>query len=160
MLLLTVIMSNIYEGLIIKRLCYNLNSMRSIGKSGFRFSKSMSGFPNRTRNPKTDFTFENLSSGWISIKESKSGFHGFLFTVRLGNPKKDCKTTLVNSGLLFAKYACACKTAVLKDSFSNLFFGFPNRTVKMKIQKQVSQRWNPFSDFAFDCKTEIRIFKI
>ena len=30
--------------------------VRSIGKSGFRFSKSNSGFPNRTRNPKTDFT--------------------------------------------------------------------------------------------------------
>ena len=32
--------------------------VRSIGKSGFRFSKSKSGFPNRTRNPKTDFTSE------------------------------------------------------------------------------------------------------
>ena len=50
--------------------------------------------------------------------------------------KRICKTTLVNSGLLFAKYACACKTAVLKDSFSNLFLGFPNRTVKMKIQNR------------------------
>ena len=46
----------------------------------------------------------------------------------------------MNSGLLFAKYACACKTAALKDSFSNPFFGFPNRMVKMKIQKQISQR--------------------
>ena len=32
--------------------------VRSIGKSGFRFSKSKSGFANRTRNPKTDFTSE------------------------------------------------------------------------------------------------------
>ena len=37
----------------------------------------------------------------------------FLFTVRLGNRKKICKTVLVNSGLLFANYACACSTAVL-----------------------------------------------
>ena len=29
----------------------------------------------------------------------------------------------------------------------------------MKIQKQISQHWNPFSDFSFDCKTEIRILK-
>ena len=29
----------------------------SIGKSGFRFSKSKSGFPNRTGNLKTDFTY-------------------------------------------------------------------------------------------------------
>ena len=35
--------------------------VRSIGKSGFRFSKSKSGFPNRTRNPKTDFTSEKSS---------------------------------------------------------------------------------------------------
>ena len=32
--------------------------VRSIGKSGFRFSKSKSEFPNRTRNPKTEFTYE------------------------------------------------------------------------------------------------------
>ena len=53
----------------------------------------------------------------------------FLFTVRLGIRKRICKTILVNSVIRFAKYACAGKTAVLKDSFS-----------KMKIQKQVSQR--------------------
>ena len=34
--------------------------VRSIGKSGFRFSKSKSGFPNRTRNPKTDFTEKSV----------------------------------------------------------------------------------------------------
>ena len=27
----------------------------------------------------------------------------------------------MNSGLLIANYACACMTAVLKDSFSNTF---------------------------------------
>ena len=42
----------------------------------------------------------------------------------------------MNSGLLIANYACACITAVLKDSFSN-----------------------PFLDFAFDFKSEIRILK-
>ena len=40
--------------------------------------------------------------------------------------------------------------------FLKSFSGFPNGTVKMKIQKQTSQRWNPFSDFAFHCKSEIR----
>ena len=45
-----------------------------------------------------------------------------------------CKIILVNSGLLFANYACACKTAVLKDSFSNPFSDFPK-----EIQKQTSQ---------------------
>ena len=56
--------------------CLNKLWVRLIGKSGFRFSKSKSGF-------------------------------------------------LMNSGLLFPNYACACKTAVLKDSFSNPFSDFP-----------------------------------
>ena len=55
----------------------------------------------------------NPSSGWIS-------FLPFDWEIR----KRICKTILVNSGLLFAKYACACKTAVLKDSFSNPFSDF------------------------------------
>ena len=62
----------------------------------------------------------NPSSGWISIKKSKSGFHGFPFYRSI----EKSETILVNSGLLFAKYACACKSAVLKDSFSNPFSDF------------------------------------
>ena len=40
----------------------------------------------------------------------------------------------MNSGLLFANYACACKIAVLflLGQFFKSFFGFPNRTVKRK----------------------------
>ena len=49
----------------------------------------------------------------------------FLFTVRLENPKKvlqNCSREQRSS--FFANYACACKTAVLKDSFSNPFSDF------------------------------------
>ena len=53
--------------------------------------------------------------------------------------------------------ACACKTAVLKNSFSNPFADFPIERWKMKIQKQKCQRWNSFSDCAFDWKSEIPI---
>ena len=44
----------------------------------------------------------------------------FLFTVRLRNPKKDCKTVLVNSGVLFAfvNYACARGRYNSKDSLT------------------------------------------
>ena len=48
----------------------------------------------------------------------------FPFTVRLEIRKRICKTILVNSGLLFTNYACACKTTVPKDSFSNPFSDF------------------------------------
>ena len=97
----------------------------------------------------------NPSSRWFQIKKSKSGFFGFTFlSFDWEIRERICKTILVNSGVLFTNYACACKTAVPKDSFSN-----PFRTVKRKIQKQIFQRWNPFSGFAFDCKSEIRILK-
>ena len=62
----------------------------------------------------------------ISIMNSKSGFHGFPFYRSIGkSEKRICKIVLVNSGLLFVNYGCTCKTAVLKDSFSNPFADFP-----------------------------------
>ena len=49
--------------------------MRSIGKSGFRFSaKSKSGFPNRTRNPKTDP--KNLDLDFLIEIHPEDGFLG------------------------------------------------------------------------------------
>ena len=97
--------------------------LRSIGKSGFRIC-------NRTRNAKTDFTSEKsvlrVDFNWeIQLRISWISFLPFDWEIR----KRIRKTVLVNCGLRFASYACACKTAVPKDSFSNPFFGFPNRTV-------------------------------
>ena len=91
---------------------------RSMGKSAFRFC-------NRTRNP---------SSWWISIKISKYGFHGFLFYRSIGKSKKDLQNILVNSGLLFANYAFACKTAVFKNSLS-ILFRIPQKTERKGIQE-------------------------
>ena len=63
------------------------------------------------------------------------------FTVRLGNPKKDFQNYSREQWSSFAKYACACKTVVLKDSFSNPFSDFPIERLKsVKIQKQIFQR--------------------
>ena len=50
--------------------CIKFLGLRLIGKSGFRFWNPDFGFCNPTRNP---------SSGWISIKKSKNGFHWFPF---------------------------------------------------------------------------------
>ena len=75
--------------------------------------------------------------------------------------KRICKTILVKHGLLFAKYACACKTAVLKDSFSNPFSDFPIERWKWKSKNRylsVEIRFR-ILDFAFDCKSKIRILK-
>ena len=84
----------------------------------------------RLGNPDLDFEIRKLispprnpSKGWISIKKSKSRFHGFPFCWEIR--ERICKAILMNSGLLFANYACANKTAVLKDSFSNPFSDWP-----------------------------------
>ena len=79
-------------------------------------------FWNRTRNPKTDFISEKSVlrvKGWIRI--SWIFFLPLDWEIR----KRICKTILVNSGLLFANYACTCKTAVLKGSLSNPFSDLP-----------------------------------
>ena len=114
--------------------------VRSTGKSGFRFSKSKYGFPNRTRNPKTDFTSEtSVLRVDFNIKTSKSGFFRFPFlSFDWEIRKRICKTVLVNSGLLFTNYACACKTAVPKDSFANPFSDFPIERQKGKSKKWIS----------------------
>ena len=99
---------------------------RSMGNPYLDFDIRISGFCNRTRNPKTDFTSEKsllrLDFSWeVQIRISWISFLPFDWEIR----KRIYKTVLVNSGLLFANYACACKTAVLKNSFSNPFADFP-----------------------------------
>ena len=59
----------------------------------------------------------------------------------------------MNSGLLFPNYACACKTAVLKDSFQILF----------RISQSNGKNENPKTDisalksvFGFRVRLQIR----
>ena len=75
-------------------------------------------------------------SGFGFWKTSESGFHGFPFLpFDWETRKRICKTTLLNSGLLFANYTCTCKTAVLKNSFSNPFSDFRKKKKKKKKKK-------------------------
>ena len=69
---------------------------------------------------------ESFKVGWYPPKKLgrvtlNPDFMDFLIAVRWEIPKRICKTVLLNSAVLFVNYACACKTAVLKDSFSNPF---------------------------------------
>ena len=57
----------------------------------------------------------------LQIRISWIFFSPFDWEIR----KRICKTVVVNSGVLFVNYACACKTAVLKDSFPSPFSVFP-----------------------------------
>ena len=67
--------------------------------------------------------------------------------------KRICKSVLVNSGLLFANYACACKTAVLKNSFSNPFSDFP---IERKNENPKTDISALKSVFGFRVRLEIR----
>ena len=86
---------------------------RSMGKSAFRFFNLHFGFCNRTRHP---------SSWWISIKKSKSGFHGFLFTVQSGNQKGFAKLfswTVVFSLLIMCSRTRPLSLELFINPFSN-----------------------------------------
>ena len=62
----------------------------------------------------------------------------------------------MNSGLLFALYACACKKPLFLRTVFQILFRISHSKGKKEIQKQISQCLNPFSDFAFDYKSEIQ----
>ena len=117
-------------------------------KSGFRIlqsnTKSENGFHLREIRPQGRFQLRNPNPHFMDF------FLPFDWEIR----KRICKTILVNGGLLFANYACACETAVLKGSFSNPFSDFPIERQKENPKTDISA-----SDFAFDCKSEIRILK-
>ena len=61
------------------------------------------------------------------MRNQKPDFTDVLFTVQLGNQKKDLKTILVKSALLFANYVSVCETTVLKNCFSNPFSNFQKK---------------------------------
>ena len=86
----------------------------------------------------------NPFSGWISIRKSKCGFHRLPFYRSIGKSEKGFAkllswTTVFFLDVLFANCACACKTAALKDSFSNQFF---------RISQSNGKNANPKTDIA------------
>ena len=102
----------------------------------------------------------NLFSGWISIRKSKSGFHRFPFYRSIGKSEKGFAKLLSWTAVFFLLIVSVrARLLFLRTVFQINFFGFPNRTIKTQIQKQISQRRNPFSDFAYDCRYEMRILK-
>ena len=124
-----------------------------MGNRDLDFQNLNSDFPIEREIRKRISPPRNPSSGWISIKKSKSGFFGFPFlSFDWEIRKRICYTVLVNSSLLFANYACACKTAVLKSSFSNPFSDFPIERQKGKSEKiriWISQlKSTPRTDFS------------
>ena len=124
-----------------------------------RFGNPDFGFCNRTRNPKTDFTFEKSVLRVNFIKKSKSGFHGFPFYRLIGKSVKGFAKLFSWTTVLFLLIMrTRARTLFLRAVF-RILFRISQSNGKKEIQKLISQRWNPVLDFAFYCKSEIRILK-
>ena len=78
----------------------------------------------------------NPSSGWISIKKSKSGFFGFPFlSFDWEIQKRIWKTVLRSSGIACTRIISKKKTAIHENSFANSFSDFPIERQKGKSKK-------------------------
>ena len=93
-------------------------------------------------------------SGLQSNAKSENGFQRwdicswiFIFTVGLGNPKKDLKTVLKNSGLARARLLSKKKNTVHENSFANPFSDFA-------IERWKGNPWNPDLDFLIEIHPE------
>ena len=127
----------------------------STGNKDFRFC-------NRKRNPKTDFTsnksvvtvdFDYEIQIWILW----ISFLPFDWEIRKKGFAKVFSWTVVFFLLIMRARA---RPLFFKSFFSSDSPPPPAKKKKRKgMKEQISQRWNPFSDFAFDCKSEILILK-
>jgi len=101
----------------------------------------------------------NPSPGWISIKKSKSGFHGFPFHRSIGKSVKEFAKLFSWTAVLFLLIMRARARTLFLRAVFQILFQISQSNGKKEIQKLISQRWNPALDFAFDCKSEIRVLK-
>ena len=130
----------------------------SIGKPGFRLWNVDFGFCNRTRYPFSDFTFEKsvLSVDFnLEIQIRISWISSLPFDWEIQNWKDLENCSREQRSFLLIMRARARPLSLRTVSFKSLF----GSNGKKEIQKQIFQRWNPFSDFAIYCKFEIRILK-
>ena len=116
--------------------------LRSIGKSGFRFW-----------NP--DFTYEKS----VLRVDFNYGFHGFPFYRLIGKSKQGFAKLFSWTALFFLLIIRAHARPLFLGTVFQILFWLSQSHGKKEIQKQISQHWNPLSDFAFDCKSEIQILK-
>ena len=97
----------------------------------------------------SDFAIEHELRKWISLREicRQGGFQlrnpnpdfmDFLFTVRLGNPKKDLQNYSREQWSSFYKLCVHVQDRCSKEQSFKSFFGYPKRT--KEIQEQISQR--------------------
>ena len=128
--------------------------LRSIGKSDLDFEIHTSDFTIEREIRKRISPPRNPSSMWLPTKKSKSGFRWFPYFPFDWEIQKLFPWTVVFFQLIMrARARPLSLRTVLKI--------LPKISQKKKegkdIQEKISQCWNPFSDMAFDFKSEIRI---
>ena len=102
----------------------------------------------------------NPSSVWISIKKLKSDFMDFHLYRSIGKSEKGFAKLFFWTVVFFVLILLArARSLFLRTVFQILFRITQKKRERKEIQEQISQRWNPFSDFAFDCKSEMQILK-
>ena len=102
----------------------NLDLDFEIGFSDFAIEREIRKQISLPRNP---------SSWWVSIKKSKSGFHGFPFYRSIGKSEKGfAKLFSWTAAFLLIIMRARTRPLFLRTVFQ-ILFGFPNRTVKTDI---------------------------
>ena len=152
------------EYLSIKLLLSNWRSYSTLGVAfdwEIRIKIRKSGFPILKWNAKAENGFHlwNPSSGWIAIKKSKSGFHGFPFYRSIGKSEKGFAKLFSWTVVFFLLSMRARARPLFLRTVFQILFRISQSNGKKEIPKHISQRWNLFSNFAFDCRSEIRILK-
>ena len=128
--------------------------VRSIGKSGFKFNaKSENGFHLREIRPQGGFQLRNPNPDFLD----------FPFCRSIGKSEKGFAKLFSWTVVFFLlSMRARARPLFLRTVFQILFrisqSNGKNENPKTDISAW-SHCWNPFSDFAFDCKSEIRIIK-
>ena len=129
-----------------------LLTLRWIGKSGFRILQS------NTKSENKFYLREIRPQDRFSLRNPNPDFMDFLSNVRLGNPKKDLQNYIFSwTAVFFLLITRARARPLFLRTVFQILFRISQSNGKKEIQKHISQRWNPFSDFAFDNKSEMRI---
>ena len=101
---------------------HNASGCVRLGNPDLDFENLNPDFPIEREIRKRISPPRNPSSGWISIKKSKSGFFGFPFLSFVWEIRKRiCKTVLVNSGLLLLIMRVHAGPLFLRTVFQILF---------------------------------------
>ena len=138
--------------------------MRSIGKSGYRFSKIEIRISQSNAKSENGFHLREIrTQGGFQLRNPNLDFLDFPFCRSIGKSEKEFAKLFSWTVVFFLlSMRGHARPLFLRTVFQILFrisqSNGKNENPKTDISAW-SHCWNPFSDFAFDCKSETRIIK-